>query len=127
MPSTDHQPPVDACAVFSAEWTRYDQAPGQHRFYEGYRGVMAGWRNGQPEFTIDAVAAAALAATVADYVGGDCPTVNFDGHTLTVTCPPSLGGGVHQIAPINGRYRIGWGLPWHHVDAARCDRVAGAE
>jgi hypothetical protein len=119
MPSTNHQPAVDACAVFSAEWMRYEDLSGQrHRFYEGYRGVMAGWCNGRPEFTIDAVAAAALAATLADHVGGDCPTVSFDGHTLTV--------GGHQVAPISGRYRIGWGLPWHHVDAAHCDRIAGA-
>ncbi len=72
MPTTDYQPPGGAAAVFSAEWLRYEPVPGHSRFYEGYRAILAGWCNGQPEFIVDAVAAAALAATfaaMADYVG----------------------------------------------------------
>ena len=56
----------------------------------------------------------------------DWRTVTFDGRTLTVTRPPSLGGGVHLIEPVDGRYLVGWGLAWHRVDPARCDRLAGA-
>jgi len=128
MPTTDYQPPGGAAAVFSAEWLRYEPVPGHSRFYEGYRAILAGWCNGQPEFIVDAVAAAALAATfaaMADYVGADWRTVGFDGRTLTITRPPSLGGGIHPIEAVDGRYRIGWGLPWHRVDVNRCDRVVG--
>ena len=74
MPTTDYQPPVGAAAVFSGQWLRYRPAPDYSRFYEGYAGVLAGWHNGEPEFTVDAAAAAALAVTfeqMATYVGGD--------------------------------------------------------
>jgi hypothetical protein len=128
MPTTDYQPPVGAAAVFSGEWLRYRPAPDYSRFYEGYLGVLAGWWNGEPEFTVDATAAAALAATwqeTANYIAENWRTVAFDGHTLTITRPRSLGGGVQVIEPAGGRYLVGWGLAWHRVDPARCDRVVG--
>ncbi len=129
MPTTDYQPPVGAAAVFTGRWLRYRPAPGHVRFYEGYVGVLAGWWNGEPEFTVDATAAAALAATLqetANYIAENWRTVAFDGHILTVARPRSLGGGVHVIEPAGGRYLVGWGLAWHTVDPARCDRIAGA-
>jgi hypothetical protein len=69
--------------------------------------------------------AAATFDAIADYVGADRRSVGFDGRTLTITRPPSLGGGIHPIEAVDGRYRIGWGLPRHRVDASHCDRVAG--
>lgn len=128
MPTTDYQPPIGAAAVFTADWLR-QAIRDEERYLEGYAGVLVGWCNGNPEFTVDTAAAAALAATfdaMADYVAGDWRTVAFDGHILTVARPRSLGGGVHQIPPVGGRYLIGWGLPWQPVDPARCDRVVGA-
>ncbi len=112
--------------MFPADGLRYQPVPGVRRYLEGYVGVLAGPWNGQPEFTVDAVAAAATAAfldEMATYVGGHWRTVGFDGHMLTGARPPSLGGGVRQTRPVDGRYRIGWGLPWHRVDPDRCDRI----
>jgi hypothetical protein len=128
MPTTDYQQPVGQAAVFSGEWLRFHPTPGHSRFVEGYVGVLAGWCNGEPEFTVDPTAAAALAATFdasADYVAGCWRTVAFDGRVLTVKRPRSLGGGIHVIEPVSGRYLVGWNLAWHRVDPARCDRVLG--
>ncbi len=128
MPTPDYQPPRGSTAVFSGPWLRYEPAPGVHRYHQGYVATVAGWWNGAYELTLDAEAVTALADTLdamADYVGGDWRSVDFDGHTLTVARPLSLGGGVHRVRPVEGRYRIGWGLPWLPVDLRRCDRVFG--
>jgi hypothetical protein len=69
-----------------------------------------------------------LAATwqeTANYIAENWRTVAFDGHALTVARPQSLGGGVQVIEPAAGRYLVGWGLAWHRVDPAHCDRVVG--
>ncbi|WJK33140.1 hypothetical protein [Solwaraspora sp. WMMA2065] len=129
MPTPDYEPARGSTTVVSGRWLRYEPVPGFHRFYEGYLATVTGWWNGAVEFTLDRQAVTALAQTftaMADHVGGDWRTVDFDGHTLTVTRPVSLGGGVHRAAPDDGgRYRIGWGLPWRPVDPTRCDRIFG--
>jgi hypothetical protein len=128
MPTPEDDPRSGDHAVFSGGWLRYRPAPGVDRFYQGYRGTLLGWWNGTPEFTIDAEAAAGLVRTFADmaaYVGGDWNTVTLDGEVLTVRRPESLGGGVHRIPPVDGRYRVGWGMAWHTVPAFRCDTVLG--
>ena len=52
--------------MFPADGLRYQPVPGVRRYLEGYVGVLAGPWNGQPEFTVDAVAAAATAAFLED-------------------------------------------------------------
>ncbi|MEV0005648.1 hypothetical protein AB0H28_25655 [Micromonospora sp. NPDC050980] len=128
MPTADYTPPRGSTAVFSGRWLRYEPVPGFHRYYEGYLATVTGWWNGAFELTLDREAVTALVQTFAamgNYVGGDWHTVDFDGHTLTVARPVSLGSGVHLVQPTAGRYRIGWGLPWRPVDPSRCDRVFG--
>ncbi|MER7894286.1 hypothetical protein ABTX15_31215 [Micromonospora sp. NPDC094482] len=128
MPTPDYLPARGSTAVFSGPWLRYAPIHGAHRYYEGYVATVLGWWNGVCELSIDAETASALAKTftaMADYVGGDWRTVDFDGHVLTVARPPSLGGGVHRVEPANGRYRIGWGLPWLSVNPQNCDHVFG--
>ncbi|MFI7650302.1 hypothetical protein ACIBTZ_30105 [Micromonospora sp. NPDC049460] len=128
MPTPDYTPPRGSTAVFSGPWLRYEPIPGSHRYYEGYTATLIGWWNGTCELSIDAKAVTALArmfTAMADYVGGDWRTIDFDGRILTVARPLSLGGGVHRVEPTGGRYRIGWGLPWLPVDPRRCDRIAG--
>jgi hypothetical protein len=128
MPTADHEPLPGSTGVFSGRWLRYEPVPGFRRYYEGYRATVIGWWNGSCELALDRDAVAALVQTftaMAGYVGGDWRTVAFDGHVLTVARPVSLGGGVHLAQPTNGRYRIGWGLPWRPVDPNRCDHVFG--
>lgn len=128
MPTPDYLPRRGSTAVFSGPWLRYSPTPGSHRYYEAYTATVIGWWNGAFELSIDAEAASALALSfsqMAEYVGGDWRTVDFDGHVLTVARPLSLGGGVHLIEPTGGRYRIGWGLPWLPVDPRRCDHITG--
>ncbi|WBB78568.1 hypothetical protein O7606_20420 [Micromonospora sp. WMMD882] len=128
MPTVDYEPARGSTAVFSGRWLRYEPVPGFHRYHEGYRATVVGWWNGACEFTLDRDAVTALAqmfTAMADHVGGDWRTVDFDGHILTIVRPASLGGGVHLAHPADGRYRIGWGLPWRPVDPHRCDRVFG--
>ncbi|MFI7437852.1 hypothetical protein [Micromonospora haikouensis] len=128
MPAVDYEPPRGSTAVFSGRWLRYEPVPGFHRYYEGYRGTVIGWWNGTCEFTLDHEAVTALVQTfaaMANHVGGDWRTVDFDGHVLTIARPVSLGGGVHLAHPVESRYRIGWGLPWRPVDPSRCDRIFG--
>ncbi|TDC27782.1 hypothetical protein E1211_28865 [Micromonospora sp. 15K316] len=128
MPTREHQPAQGQAAVFSGPWLRYEPVPGVHRYHHGYVGTVTGFWNGAYEIAVDTDAVAALAETfhaMADYVGGDWRTVDFDGRFLTVARPLSLGGGVHRVTPDDGRYRIGWGLPWQPVDLRRCDQVFG--
>ncbi|MEV6377659.1 hypothetical protein [Micromonospora musae] len=128
MTTPDYAPPRGSTAIFSGRWLRYEPVPGFHRYHEGYLATVTGWWNGSVELALDHEAVTALAQTfaaMATYVGGDWHTVDFDGHTLTVARPISLGGGVHLVEPTAGRYRIGWGLPWLPVDPRRCDRVFG--
>ncbi|MEU8332186.1 hypothetical protein AB0J14_35255 [Micromonospora arborensis] len=128
MPTPDYQPARGSAAVFSGPWLRYQTSRQSHRYQEGYAATLIGWWNGVCELSIDADVARALAHTfaeMAETVGGDWRTVDFDGDVLTVARPLSLGGGVHLAQPTGGRYRIGWGLPWMPVDPRRCDRVVG--
>ncbi|MBF9134721.1 hypothetical protein I0C86_38195 [Plantactinospora sp. S1510] len=128
MPTPDYQPPRGSTAVFSGPWLRYEPVSGFHRYYEGYLATVIGWWNGAFEFSLDRDSVTALAqmfGAMANYVGGDWRTVDFDGRTLTVALPLSLGGGVHLLQPAGGRYRIGWGLSWLPVDPSRCDRLFG--
>ncbi|WP_433388658.1 hypothetical protein [Micromonospora sp. KLBMP9576] len=128
MPTPDYLPQRGSTAVFSGPWLRYEPVHGSHRYYQGYTATVIGRWNGTFELSIDAQAVAALARTLdemAEYVGGDWRTVNFDGRVLTIARPLSLGGGVHLVEPTAGRYRIGWGLSWLPVDPGRCDRVVG--
>ncbi|WP_428962232.1 hypothetical protein [Micromonospora fluostatini] len=128
MLTPDYEPPRGSTAVFSGRWLRYEPVPGFHRYHEGYVATVIGWWNGAVEISLDHEAVTALTQTfdaMAPYVGGDWRTLSFDGQTLTVARPLSLGGGVHLVQPTDGRYRIGWGLPWLPADPGRCDRVFG--
>ncbi|TQJ23750.1 hypothetical protein FBZ33_4063 [Micromonospora sp. A202] len=128
MTTPDYTPRQGSTAVFSGRWLRYEPVPGFHRYHEGYLATVAGWWNGSFELALDHEAVTALTQTfaaMASYVGGDWRTVGFDGHTLTIARPVSLGGDVHLVKPTGGRYRIGWGLPWLPVDSSRCDHVFG--
>jgi len=128
MPTPDYEPRRGSTAVFSGRWLRYEPVPGFDRYHEGYRATVLGWWNGAFELSLDHEATTALAQTfnaMADYVGGDWRTIDFDGHILTIARPQSVGGGLHRAGPTDGRYRIGWGLPWLPVDLNRCDRVFG--
>ncbi|WP_433458400.1 hypothetical protein [Micromonospora sp. CA-248212] len=128
MTTPDYIPREGSTAVFSGRWLRYEPVPGFHRYHEGYLATVSGWWNGSFELALDHEAVTALTQTfaaMATYVGGDWHTVGFDGHTLTIARPVSLGGGVHLVEPTGGRYRVGWGLPWLSVDPRRCDHVFG--
>ncbi|WKU03420.1 hypothetical protein [Micromonospora sp. HUAS LYJ1] len=129
MPTPEYLPPRGGTAVFSGPWLRYQSAAGVERYLQGYVGVVLGWWNGAVEFSVDAAALRALTASfdgMAEYVGGDWRSVDYEHGVLTVARPLSLGGGVHRAEAVDGRYRIGWGLPWLAVDPRRCDSVAGS-
>ncbi|GIJ08423.1 hypothetical protein ACFFMR_29255 [Micromonospora andamanensis] len=128
MPTPDYLPPRGSTAVFSGPWLRYQPTAGAERYLQGYVAVVLGWWNGAVELSVDAAALRAVATAfeeMAEYVGRDWRTVDFDDRVLTVARPLSLGGGVHRVEANNGRYRIGWGLPWRAVDPRRCDAIAG--
>ncbi|MBU8857760.1 MULTISPECIES: hypothetical protein [unclassified Micromonospora] len=128
MRTPDYLPPRGSTAVFSGPWLRYQPAPGVDRYVLGYVAVVLGWWNGAVELSVDGAALHAIAASfdgMAEYVGGDWRSVDLDDGVLTVSRPLSLGGGVHRVEAVDGRYRIGWGLPWLAVDPRRCDIVVG--
>jgi hypothetical protein len=129
--NTNYRWPTGTPLLFTGPWLAYHSIPGHPastRYLECYTGTLLGWWNGFAEFSADRQVTRAIVTAfdaLATFESGSWRTLAWDSDALLLHLPRSLGGGVHRITPLDGTYRIGWGMPWHEADPAACDRTAG--
>jgi hypothetical protein len=130
MPTNDYRQPVGARLLFTGPWLAYHTVGGDPAStrLECYPGILLGWWNGFAEFSTDRQVTRAIVTAfdaLATFESGSWRTLAWDSDALLLHLPRSLGSAVHRITPVDGTYRIGWGMPWHEAQPVDCDRTIG--